>query len=178
MPQPLPSRCRCRQCGALVPDTAGPVHAYVPSAPGCWAMFGEVQADEMMRFRYPDAHRLVVDAYMAQHPGDGADRRDRQSVAVHLIALCGALEHGWSNDFAIRRLRAAVTKGSEFPLMGPRAHRGALTIASMVGARDLDDYNARALAWARCVWESWSGEHERVRGWLADPGPTPSNRAE
>ena len=46
----------------------------------CWQTFGQVQADEALRFGYPPAHRLVVDAYMAQHPGNGSDRRDRQPV--------------------------------------------------------------------------------------------------
>jgi hypothetical protein len=68
----------CAQCGAAVPDIAGPVHKYVPSAPDCWQLFGQIQADEAVRFGYPPAHRLVVDAYMAQHPGDGEDRPDRQ----------------------------------------------------------------------------------------------------
>ena len=52
----------CRQCGALVPDVSGPVHKYVPSGPGCWQTFGQVQADESLRFGYPPAHRIVVDA--------------------------------------------------------------------------------------------------------------------
>lgn len=69
----------CPQCRAVVPDIDGPVHAYVPTSPGCWITFGQPQADEMQRFRYPPAHRHVVDAYMAQHPGDRTDRRDRQS---------------------------------------------------------------------------------------------------
>lgn len=49
--------------------------------------FGQLQAEEARRFGYPAVHRLVVDAYMAQHPGDGTDRRDRRSVFVHLVDL-------------------------------------------------------------------------------------------
>jgi Family of unknown function (DUF5946) len=86
------SMTRCPGCNEPVPDIEGPVHAYVPSAPGCWRVFGEVQADESLRFGYPPEHRLVVDAYMAQHPGDGRARRDRQSVFVHLVALCAVLD--------------------------------------------------------------------------------------
>jgi Family of unknown function (DUF5946) len=71
-----------------------PPHAYLPAVAGCWALFGEVQADEMMRFRYPDAHAIVVDAYMASHPGDGTDRREAQSVVVHLVGLCGLIVRG------------------------------------------------------------------------------------
>jgi hypothetical protein len=31
-------------------------------------------------------------AFRAHHPGDGSDRRDRQSVFVHLVGLCAVLE--------------------------------------------------------------------------------------
>ena len=82
----------CQQCGAVVPDMDGPVHAYVPSAPGCWAAFGALRADGMLRFPGSEANNLVVDAFMAQHPGDGLDRRDRQSVFVHLVSLCAVIE--------------------------------------------------------------------------------------
>lgn len=47
--EPRASLVPCPQCGALVADVDGPVHAYVPSAPGCWAAFGELRADELLR---------------------------------------------------------------------------------------------------------------------------------
>ena len=101
---------RCRGCNALVPDIEGPVHKYVSSAPGCWKVFGEVQADESLRFRHPPEHRLVVDAYMAQHPGDAQDRRDRQSVFVHLVALCAL-----STVDTTRRSNAGARPGGALP---------------------------------------------------------------
>jgi hypothetical protein len=55
-----PATTRCPQCLALVPDVHGPVHKYVRAAPGCCQMFGELQADELQRFGYPPAHRLVA----------------------------------------------------------------------------------------------------------------------
>jgi hypothetical protein len=66
------------------------------AAPGCWAAFGALQAQETARFGYPPVHGLVVDAYAASHGGDGAQRRDRQSVCIHLLALCAVLERGAS----------------------------------------------------------------------------------
>jgi hypothetical protein len=81
---------------ALVPDIDGPVHKYVPAAPGCWGIFGQLQADVLQRFGYRLAHRVVVDAYMAQHPGEGSDRRDPQSVFAHLAGLYVVLELGLS----------------------------------------------------------------------------------
>ena len=34
----------------------------------------------------------LVDAYAAQHPTN-PDRRNRQSVAIHLMSLCAGIEH-------------------------------------------------------------------------------------
>jgi acyl-CoA hydrolase/RimJ/RimL family protein N-acetyltransferase len=105
----------CLVCGALVPDIDGPVHKYVPSSPGCWRTFGDVQADEMMRFRHPPAHRIVADAYMAQHPGDASDRRDRQSVFFHLVGLCAVFVLGMPPARATGMFRRLLRDRDDFP---------------------------------------------------------------
>jgi Family of unknown function (DUF5946) len=115
-------------CGVVGPRESGPVHAYVPATAHCWRLFGEVQAEEMQRYGYPNAHRLVVDAYMASHPGDGTDRRDRQSVVVHLVGLCGVLERGWTSAAALTALRRSVGKAAELPLLSPPAALSELTV--------------------------------------------------
>jgi hypothetical protein len=157
----------CLGCGATVPDIEGPTHRYVPSAPGCWAVFGEIHADEMARFGYPEAHRLVVDAYMAQHPGDGNDRRDRQSVFVHLVGLCAALE------FAIppRRIRSTfgllLRDQPDFPVL-QRTDRGTLTVLHVCDAADLAAYEHRSREWASAVWATWEEHHPLVRSVLLE----------
>jgi hypothetical protein len=147
-----------------VPDIEGPVHKYVPSAPGCWKTFGEVQAEEGRRFGYPGVHRLVVDAYMAQHPGDGSDRRDRQSVFVHLVGLCAVLEHGFDHPYVTKLLGDVIRQrhGSS-PVLQRTGDAGPLTVLHMVGASDLADYERRAREWATAVWGSWSAQHELIR---------------
>jgi hypothetical protein len=153
----------CPQCGALVPDIPGPVHRYVPSSPGCWMTFGEVQAEEMQRFGHPPAHSLVVDAYMAQHPGDGRDRRERQSVFVHLVGLCAVLEDGMPAERATQTLRSIVGRREGFPVLERSSGPGDLTVLHMVGARDLPDYEARARQWGKAVWETWADTHGIIR---------------
>lgn len=157
---------RCPGCHALVPDVEGPVHPYVPSAPGCWRAFGEVQADESLRFGYPRAHRLVVDAYMAQHPGDGRDRRDRQSVFVHLVALCALLERGMPPTVVTRKLGRLTGGHVDFPHLCRAAGPGEVTVLDLVGAADLHDYTDRARRWADAVWESWAQHHDLIRAAL------------
>jgi hypothetical protein len=153
----------CPQCGAAVPDVTGPMHKYVPSAPGCWQLFGQIQADEALRFGYPRAHRVVVDAYMAQHPGDGHDRRDRQSVFVHLAGLYAVLEQHLPPAQATNVLRRVLEDRDDFPALARNDGPGELTIVHLVGARDLADYEHRALAWGRAVWRAWAQQHALIR---------------
>jgi hypothetical protein len=162
-----PGIAPCPRCGALVHDASGPVHVYVPSSAGCWMTFGEVQADEMQRFGYPDAHRLVVDAYMAQHPGDGVDRRERQSVFVHLVGLCAVLEQDMPAERAARTLGPILRRREGCPRLTRSSGRGVLTVLHMVGARDLSDYELRAREWAQTVWQSWTDAHGVVREAIA-----------
>jgi hypothetical protein len=156
----------CAPCGAEVENSSMPAHPYVPAVAGCWALFGEVQADEMTRFGYPPAHSIVVDAYMASHPGDGTDRREAQSVVVHLVGLCGLLENGWDSARSRAALRTVVSRKEQLPVLKPWPTTSAVNIHSMVGAIDLDDYDARARTWAAHVWQAWSHEHNTIRALL------------
>ncbi|MFO0597894.1 MAG: DUF5946 family protein [Myxococcaceae bacterium] len=160
----------CPECGAVTP-VGHLTHAYVPSSPGCWEAFGEVQAEELMRFQYPAAHRLVVDAYMAQHVGASEDRRQVQSVFVHLMALCLTLERGLSSERVVEAMRRALPeKGRRsFPKLFRRPVAGELNVLSLRGAETLEVYSARAEAWARSVWATWSEHHALIRQALPLP---------
>ena len=105
---------RCPGCGLVLPRSDGPTHAYVVTSPSCWALFSESLTTV--------GYRLYTDAYMAQHPG-GTDRRQVQSVAVHLVRLYACLEMGRSGSEASTITQEAVAYGrelGEFPkLVGP-----------------------------------------------------------
>jgi hypothetical protein len=161
------SQERCPECGAAARSIEGPTHAYVPATAGCWALFGEVQADELMRFGYPPAHDLVVHAYFAQHPGDGDDRRARQSLFIHLVGLCAMLERGFSAKQAKQALSDALMGRPDFPHLRRANGPGLITVEHMVGAVDLHDYGERAKAWAQAVWASWAESHPLIRDYLA-----------
>ena len=132
-----------------------------------------MQADEIRRFGYDPAHGLVVDAYMAQHPGDGTDRRDRQSVFVHLIGLCVRLEQHTSYHLVPDLFQRVLQQRSDFPVLSRSHGPGLLTVVHMVGASDSPEYERRAREWGNAVWESWSGEHERIRRALHATTQTP-----
>ncbi|MGN6565726.1 MAG: DUF5946 family protein [Thermomicrobiales bacterium] len=159
----------CIGCGGLVPDSDGPVHKYVVTSPGCWQLFGEVTAREYGDFKYPAVHRLTVDAYMAQHPGSAAhDRRQRQSVAVHLCGLYLAIERQVPFQ-QITAVLGRLTARPDWPLFPAPPSPHWLTVVDIAGAVELDDHTARVERWARSVWDAWAPHHETVRQLAAMP---------
>ncbi len=159
----------CPQCGAVCDDAAGgPVHPYLVSSPGCWAAFGALQADEMARFGYPPVHGLAVDAYAASHGGDGSQRRDRQSVCIHLMALCAVLERGETPGGRIALLQRLTARKLPWPHLRRPEGVPALSHQHMAGAADLDAYSGRGRAWAAAVWSFWSPRQPQVRAMLDD----------
>ncbi len=166
----------CPSCGAVIDDIDGPTHPYLAAAPGCWASFGALQADEMTRFGYPPVHGLVVDAYAASHGGDGSDRRDRQSVCIHLMALCAVLEGEGSSCGRIALLQRLTAQKLDWPALHRPDGAPTLNHTHAAGATDLDDYTHRAREWAGAVWTSWSHEHDRVRCMLNAWSPRSSQR--
>jgi hypothetical protein len=115
-------------------------------------------------FRYPEVHRLIVDAYMSQHPGY-ATPAGRRSVAVHLVGLCLALERGATGK-AIGEIMARVFPDKQdIAPLEPIPAPTAITVASLLDAPDLASHSRLARAWAETVWRSWTPAHERVRQW-------------
>ena len=145
------------------------------AAPGCWAAFGELQADETARFGYPPMHGLAVDAYATSHGGDGVDRRDRQSVCIHLMALCAVIERDETAAGRIALLQRLTARKLQWPALERRDGVPALDHTHVAGAADLEDHGERVRAWAGAVWSFWANEHARISE-LLDASPQRSTR--
>jgi hypothetical protein len=158
-----PNETRCGGCGALVPDISGPVHAYMSSAPGCWARYTSVLA---ARDSFADRTRAqwAVDSYAAQHVGND-DPRNRQSVAVHLMSLCASLEHGVPGLRLRRLLGQWAVRPGTFPLLEPRPQCFEVTVAEVARSALVGRHEVMR-AWANATWQAWSGHHDDVRRWL------------
>jgi hypothetical protein len=153
----------CPGCGVVIP-TGTAAHQNIGSSAGCWAAYGDVLARELGEWGYPPIHRLTVDTYSAQHPGESS-RKAIQSVGVHLIALYLSLERDIEPHRITRELGRLVADHSALRWLEPPPPGGALTILDVRGAHDLRDHTSRVQRWARSVWESWSDHHDTVRQW-------------
>ena len=155
----------CFSCGGLFPEMEGPVHRYMDSSPGCWAAFGEVLAREYSDFRYGSVHRLTVDAYAVQHPGQPSPQTI-QSVAVHLGSLYLVLEKELSSDYAARVMDRLTDIKASFHWLEPPAGLGALTVADVLPAKDGPGHVALVRRWAASAWAAWGAHHRQVKEWV------------
>ena len=158
----------CPGCGArYAPHPTDLTHASVGASPACWAAFGELLAREFGDIAYGRLHRFTVDVYMVQHPGEG-DRRQRQSVAVHLIGLCHWLEHGLDGRRTIAATQALMRGGREdWPWLAP-PHEYEMTVGDLLVARSGPEHERLVRRWAELTWDAWHPHHDVVRRWAAD----------
>jgi len=111
--------------------------------------------------------QLAGDTYAVQHPGL-PERRAIQSVCLHLVSLCAALERNWPADKAPALLRSAVghpTWWHPFELTTPL---GVITVAEVLAHRDPQSRGAATRAWADDLWSLYRPYHAEIRGWLDD----------
>ena len=155
----------CPGCGAELPAIDGPVHRYIESTPACWARYGELLAREYENPAYMASHRLTVDTYAVQHPGQPS-AQSIQSVAVHLISLHAVLERGMTHREATARIKACVDDG-KFEWLVPPAGHYRLNVLHPLNATNASDHALAVHEWARCAWEMWAPHHERIRSWAA-----------
>lgn len=139
----------CPGCGAVLPRSDGPAHEYIGASPACWAVYGTVLAKEYENADYWPVHGYTVDAYAAQHPGENA-RRQRQSVALHLVALCLAFEHGLDARELVRARGALADLRRDWPWLDPPSPTGwRLTVHDVARAAGATEHRALVLAWGR-----------------------------
>ncbi len=130
------------------------------SAPGCWALYTEVLGREYSNQDYFAVHQLTVDAYAVQHPG-GDNPQARQSVIVHLAALCGHFEHRLPAPMLIR-LRKEMAKQRPLLLFKP-PYSYDLTVLDVFRAQSAVEHSRLVSRWAYCVWAEWLAQAEPIR---------------
>jgi hypothetical protein len=156
----------CPGCGSRLAAVEGPVHAYMTSSPACWAAFNAVIAREFEDPSLMPVHRLTVDVWAIQHPGDGS-RRAIQSVGLHLARLWVQIEGGLTGVAANAAMLGFAARKASLPELPPR-ERYALTVADVVDALEPEVHRAAVRRWAEATWADWSDHHDFIRRWARD----------
>jgi hypothetical protein len=148
----------CPGCGLALPELNGPTHPYLGASAACWALYGELLAEQYARYE-GGPHRLSVDAYAVQHPGV-PERRSIRSVCLHLTRLCLMLERGVPGERAAELMVAVGERIDDMRWLEPPRPNGSVTVSDVLGGVTPDD-------WARDVWAAWSPHHGTVREWIS-----------
>ena len=154
----------CVGCKALVPRMDGPRHRYMESAPGCWARFGAILEREYSDPTYMRNHRLTVDAYAVQHPGQPSPQ-STQSVCLHLVSLHLVFECDVSQSSATRALQHLAKHKDQFCWLEPPESLGDVTVNDVVEATNADEHADAVTRWARSAWGAWAPHHPKVQQW-------------
>ncbi len=156
---------RCPGCGANFPATQGPIHRYMTSSPGCWAAYGQLLAAEYSDPVLLATHRLSVDTYAVQHPGD-TSRQAIQSVGLHLarlfVQLSSKPKPKETNDVMLNLSKGKASLKHLSP--PPRFTMTLLDVAPLI---DSPQHPSAVRAWARATWNDWALHHDYIREWVA-----------
>lgn len=157
----------CPGCGADLPPLDGPTHAYMTSSPACWATFGAIIAAEYAMPALLPVHRLSVDAYAVQHPGDPSDRRAVQSVGLHLARLYRQLEYPAPPMETNEVMKGFAARKETIAHLAPppKFSMTAADVAPFAGAAQHGEMTVR---WARAAWNDWRAHHAAIRRWADD----------
>jgi hypothetical protein len=145
-----------------VPDVDGPTHRYLGASPGCWALYGELLAAELLDRERAQMQRLTINAYAVQHPGR-AGPQTSQSVWIHLVGLCLVLERGLPADRTTGLMARLAGQRRSYRWLKPPESRGATTILDVRAAVGLDAYDSAVAAWSVSAWLAWQRHHDAVR---------------
>lgn len=160
-----PTKERCSGCGGEFAPLTGPVHRYMLSSPACWAGFGAIMAAEYADQTLTPVHRLSVDAFAVQHPGNGS-RQAIQSVGLHLARLYMQIEGGLDPAAANAFMLRAGKRKAELQYLGPPA-KFQLTVSDVAPFAGTLDHPLKVRAWAQSAWAAWAPQHQTVRRWAA-----------
>jgi Family of unknown function (DUF5946) len=145
---------KCFACGGSFVSVEGPTHEYMLSSPGCWNAYGGVLAREYESpMLFGAVHRLTVDAYALQHPGDASDRRARQSVWVHYAALYLSLRNNEDHS----RIPSVMQKlvAGTFPALPSVPAQFDVTLEYVLAQGETNHVSA-VKAWADCAFKAWA----------------------
>lgn len=155
---------QCPGCHAFfVPANMG-TDRYRGACSGCWAILNQILTKEYQN--YPDyqiAHRLTVDTYGVQHPGNPQERNAVQSVNIHLMALHLSIAENKSPKYVIHCMAEILNQKRDFHWLTPPHNPHWLTVLDVIKAKNPEEHLHIVQAWAKSVYDAWHEHHAFIK---------------
>jgi Family of unknown function (DUF5946) len=151
----------CPGCGLVLLAGQGSRHPYFGATASCYHIFLEILAREYGDPAYMAMHRVTVDAYAAQHPGEPGPR-SIQSVNVHLVGLYLVLERRLQPTFVQSVIGSLTRRKNALHWLAPPARLGQVTVVDVLSVKSPINYAHAVRAWGLSVWAAWKPHHETI----------------
>lgn len=151
---------QCPGCHAFFTPSNMGTDRYCGACSCCWAVCNQILAKEYQD--YPEnqnAHRLTVDTYGVQHPGNQQERNAVQSVNIHLIGLHLSIAENKPASYVVRCMDEILTKKRDFDWLTLPNNPHWLTVQEVIKAQTVDEHLKIVRAWAESVCEAWDDHH-------------------
>jgi hypothetical protein len=151
----------CKAC--FVQNETDISHSYIGANPECWEMYGKILVKEFENPDYFKVHRITADTYGAQHIGDQADRRARQSANVHLIALYLTVGELEDPRKVLEFLKEATRVKRDWPALSQRQAPKWMTVKDIIEAHTAEEHGLLVKKWGQSVWNEYSDIHSSIK---------------
>lgn len=150
----------CPGCGLALPRRRESSDLRFRATWECWELYGELAAYTIARRDPSFLHQHGVDAYQAQHAGDGLGS---MGAAFSLIGLYMAVEKG-ATGLQVQRAHMHLGKTKrKWPAFEAPGKLATLTVQDVLNAEPGERRDAMLMKWCAAVWESWRHAHEWTR---------------
>ncbi len=151
---------QCPGCGLRMPkQKISLAYSYNVSVE-CYEKYSELTAYTLSHTGDNFIHQHVVDAYAAQHSGNGMKNI---TTAFALIGLYYAVEHGF-NGKQVQRIHTLLAR-LKYPwdTLSLPQRSYSVTVMDVLNKPSGDKRDAMIREWMLDVWGCWSHQHEWVR---------------
>ncbi|MEP0521832.1 MAG: DUF5946 family protein [Hyphomicrobiales bacterium] len=157
-------KSNCPGCKIELPIVEGPIHNYMDGSAACFELFNQILACEYSDPALLPTHRMTVDTYAVQHPGDASTRQQIQSVGLRLarlfLQLSSPMQPKETNNVM---LDLGKHKHTLDQLEPPK--RFAITVADVAPFSGSARHSEKVREWANATWEEWGDHHAYIRIW-------------
>jgi hypothetical protein len=151
----------CPGCGLKLPNQHIELAHSYNAAGECYQQYSELASYTIGKQDIDFIHQHAVDAYAAQHSGNGMKNI---TTAFALIGLYYAIEHGYTGR-QVQRVHMLLgrQKYQWEALQPPDKSSYSLTVCDVLKEPPGEHRDALLRQWMRDVWECWRHQHDWVR---------------
>ena len=155
----------CRGCGLVLPDLKLDSPKGFNASGECYQQFNELSFYTLSLGYEEFIHQMAVDAYEAQHAGQGTKNI---TGTFGLIGLYLSFEKGYNGRQVQRAHMMLANARKDWPCFDPAGKHWPLTVMDVLKSPEGENRDRMLRSWAHAVWDGWRDQHQAVAELVED----------